>query len=115
MKRALLLIFLLGCSSGGSPKSFDQGSGDAGGGGPADTGASVSCTYPSGPYGSTAGSFVEGDFAWTCAGNGVSAADLFDCDGTKGINAIVFDVSAEWCAACVSEASDFKMLIPQYQ
>ena len=45
----------------------------------------------------------------------MSAADLFDCDGTKGINAIVFDVSAEWCAACVSEASDFKMLIPQYQ
>lgn len=114
MKRALLMIFLVGCSSGG-PKSFDPGTSDAGSGGPTDTGTSVSCTYPSGPYGSASGSFVEGDFSWMCAGDAVTASDLFDCDGSKGINAIVFDVSAEWCAACISEASDFKTLIPQYE
>lgn len=56
MKRALLMVFLIGCSS--PPKTFDQGSPDSGATTP-DTGTVNSCTYPAGPYGSTAGSFVR--------------------------------------------------------
>ncbi len=36
------------------------------------------------------------------------STDLFDCDKSKGINAIVFDESATWCAACQQEASDLE-------
>jgi hypothetical protein len=31
-------------------------------------------------------------------------SDLYDCDGSKGINAIVLDTSAQWCIACQGEA-----------
>lgn len=75
----------------------------------------MSCSYPTGPFGTSPSTVVESDLSWSCAGSDVSAAELFDCDGSKGINAIVFDVSAEWCAACVAQATDLDKLIPQYE
>jgi hypothetical protein len=36
------------------------------------------------------------------------ATDLFDCDKSRGINAIVFDESATWCGACQQEAGDLE-------
>jgi hypothetical protein len=41
-------------------------------------------------------------------------SDLFDCDGSKGINAIMIDVSAGWCAACETQAHDEAQLTSQY-
>ena len=34
--------------------------------------------------------------------------DLYDPDGSKGINAIVFDSSAQWCIACQYEAGNIQ-------
>ena len=34
----------------------------------------------------------------------VSLADLHDCDGSRGIHAILIDVSAVWCGSCQAEA-----------
>lgn len=121
MKRIALVIAasavgIVACSS--APPGFGSPAGGKDGGGPAveqDTGAPSSCDYPTTNYGSQVGANVQGSFNWSCAGPSmVEAMDLFDCDGSKGINALVFDVSAEWCAACVAEAADFKTLEPQY-
>jgi hypothetical protein len=72
--------------------------------------------YPAGPYGTGVGDVVDPGFTWQgyLAGSSAIATltpnDLFDCDGTKGINALVFDVSAAWCAACQSQASNMGSL-----
>lgn len=38
----------------------------------------------------------------------LESRDVFDCDKSKGINAVVFDESATWCAACQQEATDLE-------
>jgi hypothetical protein len=35
----------------------------------------------------------------------VSIADYFDCDGSRGVNALLLDESATWCPDCLNEAS----------
>jgi hypothetical protein len=37
----------------------------------------------------------------------IGTTDLFDCDKSKGINAIVIDISASWCGPCQQEAQEF--------
>jgi thiol-disulfide isomerase/thioredoxin len=37
----------------------------------------------------------------------ITPADLYDCDKSKGINAIVLDISATWCQPCQQEAQEF--------
>jgi thiol-disulfide isomerase/thioredoxin len=112
MKRAIGMLLMVGCASGPS-KGFIADDPDSGSSSHPDTGT-ASCTYPTGPFGTSPSTVVRSDVSWTCAANTVSASELFDCDGSKGINALVFDVSAEWCAACISEAADLKTLVPQY-
>lgn len=34
----------------------------------------------------------------------ITMADYLDCDGSKGINALLIDVSATWCGTCQEEA-----------
>jgi peroxiredoxin len=112
----LLPVLALACSS--APPAFGppfSNEGGADGAYPADSGSTLSCDYPAGPYGAQQGASVDADFQWKCAGPSIASTDLFDCDGTKGINALVFDISAEWCAACTAEAADFKTLEPQYE
>lgn len=36
----------------------------------------------------------------------VHVSNYLDCDGTKGINALLIDVSATWCGACQEEAAE---------
>lgn len=78
------------------------------------------CTYPKGPYGPGTGQVVSPNLTWQgYAANDASVTtlstnDLFDCDGKKGIDAIVIDVSAGWCAACETQASDEAQLTAQY-
>jgi thiol-disulfide isomerase/thioredoxin len=68
------------------------------------------CVYPSGPYGKTAGTVLSPSSTWqgyevgAAAVTTISATDLYDCDGTKGINALLLDESATWCGACQQEA-----------
>jgi hypothetical protein len=107
-----------GGSSGGS--SGSSGSGGSSGGSGSSSGSSGSssggstCTYPSGPYGITQGAVVDPSLSWQGYLPGSStvstlhATDLFDCDKSKGINAVVLDESAAWCGSCQQEALDLE-------
>jgi hypothetical protein len=72
----------------------------------------VDCQYPNSGFGVDAGSYVSGNLAWQGYKEGssqlgsVSIQDYFDCDGSKGINALLIDSSAVWCGACQEEAQD---------
>ena len=114
--RALPVALLLtSCSSG-----HDFGATDAGTT-PETSMTTNACAqgYPAGPYGNSPGDVVNPSFAWQGYLPGASAVttvtpgDLFDCDGSKGINAIVFDVAAEWCGACQSQAANMNALSSQ--
>jgi hypothetical protein len=37
--------------------------------------------------------------------------DFFDCDGSRGINALLIDTSALWCGACQQDAMDMSALL----
>ncbi len=111
MKRAICIVLACaGCSS--APRDFST---DDAGVAP-DVAAADPCAggYPLGPYGTGAGQTVNPGLQWQgylpSTASSVGANDLFDCDGSKGINALVFDVAAEWCAACQSQASSMNSL-----
>ena len=128
-------MFLLACSSAtpvvtddsGAPSPSDDASAppndDAGAATPdaADSAtATPTCTYPKGPYGVGLDAVLSPSSSWQgYAANDTSVttlhmSDLFDCDGSKGINAIMIDVSAGWCAACETQAHDEAQLTSQY-
>jgi hypothetical protein len=79
-----------------------------------DTGvdAGSKCPYPAGPYGVDVTNVLDPTIQWDAYLPGATApttlkmTDLYDCDGSKGINAIVFDSSAQWCVACQYEAGN---------
>lgn len=97
---------------GGSQPTGD----DAGGTTPTpDAGTTPSkCAYPSGPYGIHSNQTVSGAFSWQGFVDGspspvtVSMKDFFDCDGSKGINAVLVDTSAVWCGNCQIESSQLE-------
>jgi len=97
MGAALLACTLGGCSAGS-------------GGGFGSSGAGA-CAYPAGPYGTTVGSVVDPSLSWKgykdASGSSVTItiADYYDCDGTRGVNALLLDESATWCPDCSKEAS----------
>jgi hypothetical protein len=74
--------------------------------------APPACVYPTGPYGTAMGSVISPTATWqgyevgAASISTITAKDLYDCDGKKGINAIVFDESATWCGSCQQEAQD---------
>jgi hypothetical protein len=126
-----LLAAGVGCSSkgkshspsatsddGGSAEAGDDsGSGDDGGGEGGSQEASVQCTYPSGPYGIAMGSVIYPAYTWkgylpgSTTLSTIRSRDLYDCDGSKGINAILFDSAALWCGPCQMEAQDQSSLV----
>jgi hypothetical protein len=76
----------------------------------------TTCDYPAGPYGFSVGKTLPSDLVWSGLGAGGApvtyhSSDFLDCDGSKGINAIVFDSSAEWCTACQQEARELEGII----
>jgi hypothetical protein len=103
-------------SSGGSSGSSGGSGGGSGssGGSSGSSGGQGACTYPSGPYGITQGAIVDPSLSWQGYLPGgttvatLQATDLYDCDKSKGINAIVFDESAVWCGSCQQEAQDLE-------
>lgn len=133
MKRILLcLVLASGCSSApGEPNgSPDPGSpgGMTGGSTPTPTPNPTptpeptptpdptpmpkpsSCVYPAGPYDKAEGAVVAPTHTWDGYLEGAQTVstlttnDLLDCDGKKGLNAILVAVSAQWCGACKTEA-----------
>lgn len=64
------------------------------------------CTYPSAAdYGYVPGNAPPPTLSWQGRGeNGqltsVSIADYYDCDGSRGINALLIDQSTAWCSVC---------------
>ncbi len=94
------------------------GAGPGGGGGGA---ASNACPYPASPYGKAEGKTVSGALKWQGYAEGatepstVAISDYYDCDGSKGINAILLDTSAEWCGACIQEAGDLQKEMPAWK
>ena len=112
-------VFVLGCSSARNMSTDDGGSSSDAGSSVVDTGVNA-CTYPQQNIGTSPGNTVRSSFTWDGYAAGstqetmIASKDLFDCDGSKGINAIIFDVSAEWCPACESEAADMHSLADKY-
>jgi hypothetical protein len=130
---AIALLFATGCATGTEPTGWtyptrgagqtDPGSGDNGGddaasGGGVDAGVAKDsgkpsqCQDPPGPYGIHQGETIDPNLSWpgspenTSTLSTVQMRDLFDCDGSKGINAIIIDTSAFWCGTCQNEAHD---------
>jgi len=64
------------------------------------------CLYPAGPYGVGVGSVLDPSSTWQAylpnatAPSTLKMSDLHDCDGSKGVTAIVFDNAGQWCVAC---------------
>ncbi len=139
MKLSLVLVgaLLVACSDAAPPAQGDGGSpqptDDAGTTTPPSDDAATStpdatdagtttptCTYPKGPYGVGLDEVLSPNSSWQgyaandTAVTTMKMSDLFDCDGSKGINAIMIDVSAGWCAACETQAHDEGQLVSQY-
>jgi len=80
-------------------------------------GGTHACVYPRGPYGHQLGDTLDPGLSWQGYAEGSSQAttiavtDYFDCDGQKGINAILLDESATWCAGCITQAMNDGPLI----
>jgi len=118
MKLCLVVpLALAACSS--APKNFQQqppGDGDSG----ATVPDPCANGYPTGGYGTSMGKVVNPGLGWQgyaakeTSPSTIHPADLYDCDGSKGINALVFDVSAVWCAACQAQAADTAQISAQY-
>ena len=98
----------LGCSAVAEQHGSTLGEGGGGGSG----GSAPACVYPAGPYGRAAGDTLAPTLKWqgyleeATQSSEVLVTDYYDCDGSKGIDAVLFDVSATWCGACQAEAMD---------
>jgi hypothetical protein len=73
-------------------------------------GATV-CAYPAGPYGTKVGDVVDPSLQWqgyvndSGQSSNIAISDYYDCDGTKGVTALLLDESATWCSDCANETS----------
>jgi hypothetical protein len=100
MGAALLACSITGCSAGSGAEGH---------------GASA-CSYPPGPYGTTVGAVVDPTLSWQgylddgTTATTVTMKDYYDCDGSQGVDAVLVDEAAQWCADCASQASN---LAPQ--
>ena len=77
-----------------------------------DDAPATGCVYPAGPYGVDVNKVLDPTLQWTGYVPGattpstVKITDLYDCDGTKGLNAIVVDSAGQWCVACQGIAQE---------
>lgn len=122
------VVVVTACSSGPAFVASEAGPSDGGastdatptGDATADVDQACATGYPQGPYGTAAGQVLDPAFTWQgYAANETTVstltmADLFDCDGSKGIDAVIIDNSAGWCAACEAQAHDEASLTSQY-
>ena len=75
------------------------------------TGAGGPCDYPTYGYGRGPGEIVDIELGWqgfvdqSTTESTIYASDLLDCDGSKGINAILVLEAGTWCETCQHDAS----------
>lgn len=75
-----------------------------------DAGAPSDCEYPMGSFGFKQGNVLDPSLSWNCYAPGedtpkkLTAKDLLDCDGKRGINGIMIDSSALDCVPCQNMA-----------
>jgi len=88
--------------SGGTTTTTTSNTSSGGGnghGGNGEGAGPLACEYPAGPYGVGQGQTVPPNLTWqgyAPNSNSVSTIkieDFFDCDGTRGIDAVLFDTS----------------------
>jgi hypothetical protein len=130
-ERALLACALwmaAGCAQGGEATTSEDDDGasatavtsgagassasGAGGGSASATGSGGAgeCPAPTGTVGIVEGSLVDMTLAWQgyAAGatepSSIAIGDYYDCDGTRGIDALLITQSALWCAPCQEDA-----------
>jgi hypothetical protein len=105
------LLLAAGCSSGAkdapqNDTTADSGADDAATGDDADEAGPTGPTYPAGPYGVAVGKVLDPTLLWqgfvpnATTASTVKITDLYDPDGSKGLNAIVVDSAGQWCVAC---------------
>jgi hypothetical protein len=93
-----------------APTGATTGSGGAPAGPSAASGGPTQCQYPAGPYGAAVGQVLPPTLSWQGFPENasqqatVSITDYFDCDGSKGIHALLLITSATWCGVCQQEA-----------
>jgi peroxiredoxin len=81
----------------------------------------VNCPYPNGVAGVDVGDLVAGNLSWqgyapfASQASTISIQDYYDCDGSKGINALLIINSATWCGACQNEATDLPKHTSSFQ
>jgi hypothetical protein len=100
-----------GGDGGGGSATGATGATATSGGTGATGGVPTSCDYPPGPYGVHTGDLVDAAAVWEGFPAGATVAqtmvpsDYLDCDGSKGIHALLILQSATWCAPCQIEAA----------
>jgi hypothetical protein len=106
-----------GFGAGGSGGTTNGGSGGGGASGGSGGSGGSPCTYPAGPYGTSVGKVISPSLSWQGYRENddqvstLTSGDYFDCDGSKGINAVLITQAATWCGACKEEAKEFNSLI----
>lgn len=80
------------------------------------------CPCPKGPVGYDVGNVADWDLAWqgypdgdTTTPETVRMIDYYDCDGSRGINAVVVIVSAVWCPICNTEADGYSPMLADWK
>lgn len=94
--------------------SGNGGNGPTGSGGAGGTGGTPSaCVYPTENVGEKVGEVAPGSLKWDGYAewtseeaqiSEISLESYYDCDGSKGINALLILTSATWCGVCDGEA-----------
>jgi len=104
-----------GASSAAGPSTSSAASGPTGtsvSSSSSGSGTPSACEYPAGNYGNTQGATLDPSFSWRVFLEGASQtttmtpADLLDCDGTHGTNAILLIGGITSCGVCQQEASE---------
>ncbi|HMR05427.1 MAG TPA: redoxin domain-containing protein [Polyangiaceae bacterium] len=115
-----------GVAAGGSPAAGgapSAGGGPGSGGAPAGSGGNnnTSCSgWPGGASGPALGQTLPQSLSWQgfTGGSGspssTNIADYYDCDGKKGINAILFITATTTCGICKSEAKSLEAKMDQW-
>jgi hypothetical protein len=124
MLRHLVVLAALAAWGCGEPALEVEpwgGFGDPGADGtPKSKGPAGTCTYPDGPYGVDEGHTMPLTLSWqgyrpgADAMSTLSAAELFDCDGTRGIHALLFVTSQFGCEPCYLESEALESLMASW-
>ncbi|RLB62184.1 MAG: hypothetical protein DRI90_09635 [Deltaproteobacteria bacterium] len=115
----LALALATGCGSsdeGGGGQASSSSS--SGAGGECGFTGSSACSWPSGVnFGIDEGKTLGPGFEWEGYAEGcptpstISIADFYDCDGSRGINAIYLSSSRFNCSGCAQESSEMQAKI----